>query len=71
MWREKGDEGDSGVMQAWQMRSGAAKKVELWVKAAFIFESGLAFFPSSKSLLMGRIIARLGSKIARFRSSSH
>lgn len=37
------------------------------MRAAFIFESGLAFFPSSKSHLMGGIIALTG-KIARFRS---
>lgn len=57
MWRGKGDEGNSDVMPAWQMRYDGAKKMEHWVKAGFTFESGLAFSPPSKSHLMGGIIA--------------
>lgn len=33
------------------------------MRAGFTFESGLAFFPPSKSHLMGRIIALMGKKL--------
>lgn len=66
-WRGKGDEGDSSVMPARQMRYDAAKTTEHWVKAGFAFESGLAFSPPSKSHLMGGIVA-LMKKIERFGS---